>query len=144
MKKIICFSLLCIAVVLATGCKNEKKTENPMDYIIGKWSLYETCYGSDCTKKNDFGIERNWDLFIDTVSCPYNSKKDVFHKGHRKFYDSDEDFKWRLSNGFDTLFTYSFLDNNADTLLVNKINKDTLELVTMEENVLIIQRFVKK
>lgn len=113
--------------------------------ISGEWQLIEYCYGKECINVTDHGIVQYWIL---SNTNPDNDSVVISNypcKLGRQFQDSimDINILWSVSTNNDTLFTTHLDGKNPDTLYITYLEKDTLVLSSMLNNILVTQRFLR-
>ena len=128
-----------IFAIALTGCK-ENKTE-----IFGEWQLVEQCYGKDCTKLSDYGIDQMWTLADNVLSeggeFMWEKKYEGFQMQGNVMNDT---IVWSVSKNVDTLYTTNKLGEYPDTLVIVQLEKDTLALTSMLNNILVYQLFIRR
>lgn len=130
--------LLVLSLSLLAACSRN-------DGIWGKWQLVEYCFDGDCTQLADYDIVQTLDL---QHGAGYTAQADgrtvLFFEG-RQFQSGmmDNPVYWRLTKTSDTLFVVDTSWQYPDTLLVNRLEADTLVLTSMINNKAVFQRFVR-
>ena len=109
--------------------------------MYGSWQLMEFCYGADCSNVTDHDIVQIWQFNEDVVNC---DESKTIHLG-RQFQEGimDNEILWFFSKNNDTLFTSNKMGEDADTFLVQRLDKDTMLLSSLMNNILVQQLFVK-
>lgn len=132
-------SVLLTIVGCVCGCNKNKALE-------GTWLLDEFCFGADCSKMADHGIEQTWVLsgepFIDSTERFKGIDMYIGHQFHAEVMD--QDILWHTSAENDTLFITNKQGTINDLHLIKTLDKDTLVLTSTLNDTPINQRFIRK
>ncbi len=134
-----CLAALLTTAVCLFSCDGSKTLE-------GKWMLDEFCFGEDCIKMADHGMEQVWELSDEkVVDSSGRFAGTNLRKGHQYHAEvMDQDIVWYTSAQNDTLFVTNPQGTIADMHLVKLHGKDTMVLTSTLNGSTINQRFVRR
>lgn len=126
-----------MALVFCGGCGHKG--------IEGRWQLVKFCYGPDCIGMPERVLMQYWKFEGSPMEVAgATDGSETYKKGHQ--YQEgvmDQEVGWRINATGDTLFLVNPTGTLADTQIVTRLDKDTLVLSSMLNNIQVCQHFVR-